>query len=30
MVGELDELELRDGDGKTVAKGEKQANLIEP
>lgn len=30
MVGELDELELRDGDGKTLARGERDASLNEP
>lgn len=30
MVGELDVLELRDGDGKTVARGHKDAGLTEP
>ncbi|MBI5802649.1 MAG: hypothetical protein HZA92_18240 [Verrucomicrobia bacterium] len=30
MVGELDMLELRDGDGKTVARGNRDATLVEP
>lgn len=30
MVGELDMLELRDGDGKTVARGNRDAGLLEP
>jgi hypothetical protein len=30
MVGELDVLELRDGDGKTVARGNRDVGLVEP
>ena len=30
MVGELDVLELRDGDGKTVARGNRDTTLAEP
>lgn len=30
MVGELDMLELRDGDGKTMGRGNRDAGLVEP
>ena len=30
MVGELDVLELRDGDGKTIARGNRDVGLAEP
>lgn len=30
VIGELDVLELRDGDGRTVARGSRDATLVEP